>query len=45
MSNNLKVLVWGIAVVAQLGVVAGMINTQETILRARYRSCHYTPRP
>ncbi len=47
MNRNGKLLVWGIAVVAQLGVVAGMINTQETILREgavyRFRTAPVDP--
>lgn len=39
MNKKFLCLVWGVAVVAQLGVVAHMITTQETILRegAAYR--------
>lgn len=42
-----SMLIWGLAVVAQLGVVASMINTQETILREgtayRFRTAPVDP--
>ena len=47
MNKHFKLLLWGGAVLAQLGVVAGMINTQETILREgvayRFRAAPVDP--
>jgi uncharacterized membrane-anchored protein len=47
MNKKFLLLVWGVAVVAQLGVVARMITTQETILREgvayRFRTAPVDP--
>ena len=47
MNKKALLLIWGVAVVAQLGVVARMINTQETILREgvayRFRTAPVDP--
>jgi uncharacterized membrane-anchored protein len=47
MKKKILGLMWGVAVVAQLGVVASMINTQETILREgmtyRFRTAPVDP--
>jgi uncharacterized membrane-anchored protein len=47
MKKQWQIVLWGVAVLAQLGVVAGMINTQETILREgavyRFRTAPVDP--
>lgn len=47
MNKLIKLLFWGGAVLAQLGVVAGMVNRQETILREgvayRFRTAPVDP--